>query len=98
MGEHKARNRLKEAIAEKKNAKDLKEELYQYYDEHYDDADGLIGIKRSATFYDLTEHLINGEDVYILFDDSIVRERFFDRLSAILDVDYGVIYDAWLDC
>ena len=29
--------------------------------------------------------------------DSIIRERIFEKLSQELNVDYGVIYNMWLN-
>ena len=30
--------------------------------------------------------------------DSVIRERLFDQLAALLGVDYDTVYDLWLDC
>ena len=33
---------------------------------------------------------------YIGVGDSIVRERCFERLSEIAEVDYNTVYDLWM--
>ena len=55
-------------------------------------------INENVTFYDLFEALDNYEDVYDLLGvgDSIIRERAFSKLSIIMDVGYGEIFDQWL--
>ena len=51
-----------------------------------------------ATFYDLFEALENYQDVYNLFgiEDSIVRERIFEKLAEIMECPYEEIYNQWL--
>ena len=51
-----------------------------------------------ATFYDLFETLDNYQDVYELLGvgDSIIRERVFEELSKIMEVDYDYVYEQWL--
>ena len=58
-----------------------------------------LGIELSdATFADILDALNNGVDVYDImgYGDSVIRERIFERLADILDVDYDVIYDLWI--
>lgn len=52
----------------------------------------------SVTFDNLFTALDNYKDVYELLGvhDSIVRERVFEKLSEIMNVDYGYIYNQWL--
>ena len=51
-----------------------------------------------ATFYDLFEALDNYQDIYNLFgiNDSIIRERIFEKLSDIMECPYEEIYNQWL--
>ena len=51
-----------------------------------------------ATFYDLFEALDNYQDIYNLFgiNDSIIRERIFEKLSDIMECPYDEIYNQWL--
>lgn len=59
-----------------------------------------LGAKiKGVTFSDLAESMNRGEDIYetLGVDDSILRERVFDRIATILEVDYDAIYYKWLD-
>ena len=74
--------------------------LRDYYVVKYpDDVDMFSLFKNNdATFNDLLNLLRNNKCVYrILPDDSVVRERLFGELSEILNVDYDVIYNAWIE-
>lgn len=55
-------------------------------------------IKPDVTFADIDQNLESGAGIYDVFgvDDSLVRERIFEKLSELLGVDYNVIYDRWL--
>lgn len=55
-------------------------------------------INSEATFEGLFDTLDTYKDVYEFLgvDDSIVRERAFERLSELMKVDYDVIYRQWL--
>lgn len=57
-----------------------------------------VEINDGITFGDLYRSLNNYHDVYSFLGvgDSIVRERCFERLSEVLNVDYDVIYKQWL--
>lgn len=50
------------------------------------------------TFYDVFIALDTRKNVYNLFgvNDSIVRERVFEELAKIMQVDYDYIYSQWL--
>ena len=52
-----------------------------------------------VTFRDLMDALNNKQDVYELMGvaDSVVRERLFQYLSLVYDVDYDVVYKKWLN-
>lgn len=52
-----------------------------------------------VTFKDLWDALNNKQDVYEIMGvaDSVVRERLFEYLSLVYDVDYDVVYKKWLD-
>lgn len=52
-----------------------------------------------ATFSDIFEALDTYQDVYAVMGfwaDSMIRERVFKKLAEIMGVDYGYIYDQWL--
>lgn len=55
-------------------------------------------IAENATFEGLFEALDNYKDVYkyIGVADSLVRERVFQKLAEIMQVEYSYIYEQWL--
>ena len=61
-------------------------------------ADELGPEIKDITFAGLVESMNRGEDVYetLGVEDSIVRERIFDKAAKLLQVDYDVIYYKWL--
>lgn len=71
-----------------------------YKQKHAHDDYGVSEIKPNVTFLDFLLELNkpNG-DIYELIgvSDSLIRERLFERLSELLNVDYNVIYDMWLN-
>lgn len=50
-------------------------------------------------FRTVIEYLLANKDVYDAFGagDSVIRERIFEKLSEILNVDYDDIYELWLN-
>lgn len=69
-----------------------------WYTENYPEDELGTDIREGLSFYDLYETLDNYMNVYTVLgvDDSIVRERVFDKLSELMDVDYDYIYQQWL--
>lgn len=55
-------------------------------------------IKDDIMFNDLFDVLNDCKDVYELLGvyDSVIRERVFEKLSQILNVNYTYIYNQWL--
>ena len=55
-------------------------------------------LNEDVTFKDLWDALNKKQDVYEIMGvgDSLVRERLFEYLSLIYDVDYDVVYKKWL--
>jgi hypothetical protein len=55
-------------------------------------------LNENVRFNDVIVALDNYKDVYDLLGvyDSIVRERVFEKLSNIMNVDYDYIYKQWL--
>ncbi len=83
-------------IPEYENLKNVN--IKDIYRQHYpQDKEGLF-INDKANLLDLADAIVKDEDVYsvIVVRDSIVRERLFVELSNMLDVNYDVIYDAWI--
>lgn len=54
----------------------------------------------TITFYGLFNSMDNYKDVYEVLgvSDSLVRERCFEQLAKIMEVDYDYIYNQWLMC
>ena len=55
-------------------------------------------INDSITFYDVFYALDRHKDIYDLLgvEDSIVRERVFEKLAKIMGVDYEYIYSQYM--
>lgn len=56
-------------------------------------------MNESINFNDLFDALKYKLDVYDVLGvyDSIVRERVFDKLSTLMNVEYNFIYNLWLE-
>lgn len=72
--------------------------LRAWYHVNYPDDDLYDEIHAGTTFGGLFETLDHYRDVYeyIGTGDSIIRERLFQGLAALMDCDYDYIYDQWL--
>lgn len=57
-----------------------------------------LEINEDATFQGLFETLDRYRDVYEYIGvlDSLVRERVFEKLASVMDVDYDYVYDQWM--
>ena len=74
--------------------------IKQWYTETFpDDEEGEL-LKDNITFYDLFHAMDNYKCVYQFanISDSIVRERIFEKLAEIIEVDYDYVYEQWLKC
>lgn len=73
--------------------------LKEWYTKTYPTDDLGEELNEHATFYDLFEALEFHNDIYYKFNinDSIVRERLFEKLSNIIECDYDYIYNQWLN-
>jgi len=71
--------------------------IKNYYTETFPNDKEGKHINPKATFGGLHKALANDINVYeyIGVGDSIIRERVFQKLADILNVNYDVIYDAW---
>lgn len=56
-------------------------------------------INEDINYYNFFMGMLNGDDVYNMLgvSDSIIRGRTFRLLSEMMNVDYDVIYYAWLN-
>lgn len=76
----------------------LKLNVKEWYRGEYPTDDLVEKIKDTVTFEDIFEALDNYRDIYneIGTTDSLVRERIFNKLATLMEVDYDYIYDQWL--
>ena len=53
----------------------------------------------SITFQDVKNCLLSGGNVYTILgvDDSIARERVFDKLATLMGCEYDMVYRLWID-
>lgn len=88
-----------EEVLEEAATVDLSLNLKEWYKEAYPDDDIYEEIIDTVTFQDVQDALDKGDNVYDVMGahDSIVRERVFEKLSQLRNVDYDVIYNAWLN-
>lgn len=72
--------------------------IRDFYLERYPTDDLGIEIDPNATFEGLFKVLDSYRDVYeyIGVGDSVIRERVFEQLASIMQVDYDYIYNQWL--
>lgn len=75
--------------------------VLEYYKKHYAHDDfGVSEINSNVTFLDILLELnkSNGNIYEIIsVSDSLIRERLFERLSELLNVEYNGIYNMWLN-
>lgn len=78
--------------------------IKEWYGKTYPTDDMVSDMRDNVTFLDLFEAMDDYKDVYeTIFKnkwggDSLVRERCFQRLAEIMEVDYEYIYDQWMNC
>lgn len=71
----------------------------EWYDFAYPgDNWGRDVINRGITFQDVFECLDNKANIYAFLGgvDSVIRERVFDALATMMEVNYDVVYYQWL--
>lgn len=78
-----------------------KTNIKQWYSKNYKDDDYKDYIKDDITFEDLWKALKSGKEIYAFIfvedhADSIVRERLFQELSDIYEVDYDNVFNMWI--
>lgn len=72
--------------------------IKDWYIDTYPTDDLGESLNDGITFYDLFRAMDNYKCVYQFMGvhDSLVRERVFEGLAEVMDVDYDYIYDQWL--
>jgi len=75
------------------------EGIKKWYIRSYPTDDLGEELNDTNTFADLWNGIHKRENVYNIMGvgDSVIRERLFEYLSLIYDVDYSYVYDKWLD-
>ena len=70
----------------------------EWYMTEYPEDELGVEMNKNLTFYDLFVVLDTYKSVYDSLGvwDSIIRERVFNKLAEVMNVDYGYIYDQWL--
>ena len=78
----------------------MENKIKEWYIKNYSNDSLGQEIKENATFYDLFNALDRRKDIYDFLGvgDSIIRERVFQELANLMQVDYNYIYDQWLLC
>jgi hypothetical protein len=83
----------------KKQFKTTKQSTIQswYLNTFLDDAEG-VSLKRNVTFEQAYNCLKSKEDFYefIGVADTIIRERIFEKIAELYEIDYSVVYNQWL--
>ena len=76
----------------------MNEKIKNWYLKNFSGDDLGEYIKENITFAGLFDCLDNYKCVYEFLgvDDSIIRERVFEKLADIMDVEYEYIYNQWL--
>jgi hypothetical protein len=70
--------------------------IKKWYLDTYKDNEGLK-INDNCNFNDMDHYEVRNIYDYLGVDDSIVRERVFEKLASLLGYKYSEIYDIWLD-
>lgn len=75
-----------------------KTKIKEWYIKEYPTDELGLEINDEITFEDLFVALDINKDVYeaLGVGDSIIRERCFDKLAEIMNVDYDYIFEQWL--
>ena len=75
----------------------MKTKIKEWYMEEYSTDELGAEINNEIAFEDLFVAL--DKDVYEVLGvgDSIIRERCFEKLSEIMNVDYDYIFNKWLN-
>lgn len=73
----------------------MSENIKEWYKKQY--PTDTENITDNITFYDLFLALDHYKSIYKLLNiDSLQRERIFEKLAVLMDVDYDYIYNQWL--
>lgn len=70
--------------------------IKDWYIKEYPEDELGEGINSEITFKDIWNDIGNIEEETNIYD-SIVRERIFNKLAELLNVDYDIVYNKWID-
>ncbi len=72
--------------------------IKEWYTKEYPSDDLGEELKDNVSFYDLYYALDRHNDIYDLIGvaDSVIRERLFEKLAEIMEVDYDYIFEQWI--
>jgi hypothetical protein len=70
--------------------------IKKWYLETFNDDEGLK-INENANFNDMDYYEIRHIYDYLNVEDSIVRERVFEKLASLLNINYDEIYNIWVN-
>jgi hypothetical protein len=73
-------------------------EIKTWYLTTYSDDKQGVNIKWTITFEQAYNCLKSKEDFYefIGITDSVIRERIFEKIAELYEIDYSVVYNQWL--
>jgi hypothetical protein len=69
--------------------------IKKWYLETFQDDEGLK-INDSADFTEMDYYEVRHIYDYLNVEDSIIRERVFEKLASLLNMEYKEVYDIWL--
>ena len=73
--------------------------IKEFYLSNYPTDELGVELNENTNFTGLLNELFTDNDVYgyIGVGDSIIRERWFEKLSEILNCSYDYVYNLWLN-
>ena len=74
----------------------MKTKIKEWYMKEYPTDELGVEIDDDVTFEDLFEALDKNVYETLGVGDTIIRERTFDKLAKVMNVDYDYIYKQWL--
>ena len=76
----------------------MKTTLFSWYAENYPSDDLGSEIHKVYTFENLDAALNSGQNPYRIIgvSDSVIRERLFEKLAELKQVEYSEVYNKWL--
>ena len=81
---------------EKQSGNDMKTKIKEWYIKEYPTDELGVEIDDDVTFEDLFESLDKNVYETLGVGDTIIRERTFDKLAKVMNVEYDYIHEKWL--